>query len=423
MLRSLLLILMLLISTPCLAAEPTFSGTWLTSFGPMQLKQQGDRVTGSYLMQGVQCPLSGKVTKGKLEFTYRERTTSGEGWFQLAADGQSFTGRWRETGRTSWLAWNGIRQKVETGFAGLWESNFARFRFVRNGEAVEGIYTGLGKSTITGKVKDGRFEFRYKEPNDKGEGWFELVEEGAALKGKLRRDGTTQWRDLSATRIGARPGVIYLVVMEARWETNLAEQEYAFGDMLKTYFERIPNVQVRRRALNDAGDLGRWGHELALLAEPVVLSLSSHGSLQGLEVGGETVKPEMIAEGLRYASNLQLVHFSSCLMMKNQLAERVVKELGRRATFPISGYTTTVDWGASAALEFMYFDLLLARRMSPAKAAQQIKILFPTAGNKRVAGAVFPPAGFRILMPKPPPSKATKPAAEKAAASSESRER
>lgn len=416
MIRSLVFSLVLLVSIPCLAAEPSFTGSWVTTFGPMQLKQEGDRVTGSYSMQGEQCPVSGKVKDGKLEFTYQEGTTKGEGWFQLAADGQSFAGKWRETGSIPWLNWKGTRSKTETGFVGLWESDFGRLRLIRNGDAIEGIYTGLGKSTITGKVKDGRFEFRYQEPTDKGEGWFELAEEGTALKGKWRRDGSKQWGDWNATRIVAKPGVIYLVVMEARWETSLAEQEYAFGDMLKTYFERIPSVQVRRRALNDIADVGRWGHELALLAEPVVLSLSSHGSPKGLEVGGETVTPEMIAESLRYASNLQLAHFSSCLMMKNQLAERVVKQLGDRATFPISGYTTAVDWGASAVIEFMYFELLLGRRMRPARAAKQLNILFPTAGDKRVAGAVFAPAGFRILLPKPAASKSADPPAEKAAA-------
>ncbi|MFP6620433.1 MAG: hypothetical protein VB877_13890 [Pirellulaceae bacterium] len=357
---------------------------------------------------------------GKLEFTYREGTANGEGWFQLASNGKTFQGKWREMGSIIWLQWKGVRSEKETGFAGLWESSFGRLRLVRKGDAIEGIYSGLGGSTITGKVKDGRFEFRYQEPEVKGEGWFELAEGGVALKGKWRPDGGQQWGDWNATRIVARPGVIYLVVMEARWETSLAEQEYAFGDMLKTYFERTPNVQVRRRALNAPGDLRRWCHELALLAEPVVLSLSSHGSPAGLQVGGQTIKPEVIAESLRYASNLRLVHFSSCLMMKNQLAERVVKQLGKRATFPISGYTTAVDWGASAVLEFMYFELLLPRRMSPAKAAQQIKILFPTAGDKRVPGAVFAPAGFRILLPtsaaEAPASKTAKPPGEKTTA-------
>ena len=49
MMRSMVIVL-LLVSTPCLAAEPTFSGNWVTSFGPMQLRQEGDRVTGSYSM-------------------------------------------------------------------------------------------------------------------------------------------------------------------------------------------------------------------------------------------------------------------------------------------------------------------------------------------------------------------------------------
>ena len=67
----------------------------------------------------------------------------------------------------------------------------------------------------------------------------------------------------------------------------------------------------------------------------------------------------------------------------------------------------------------MYFELLLARKMKPAKAARQIKILFPTAGDKRIPGAAFAPAGFRILLPNPPASKSTEAPAEKAAAATE----
>ena len=125
MTRNMAFVLVLLVSMPCLASESSFTGSWLTTFGPMQLKQEGDQVTGSYSMQGVQCPVSGKVKEGKLEFTYQEGTTKGEGWFQLAGDGQSFAGKWRETGSIPWLNWKGTRSKTETGFVGLWESEEA----------------------------------------------------------------------------------------------------------------------------------------------------------------------------------------------------------------------------------------------------------------------------------------------------------
>jgi len=401
---------LLLVSTHCPGAEGSFDGMWQATFGPMELKQTGGRVTGSYSMLGVSCPLQGRVSKGRLEFTYREGTTTGEGWFQLAADGETFAGKWRETGSSLWLDWAGKRIEGASGFPGLWSSSFGRLKLVREGDGIEGVYAGEGGSTIKGKIKDGRFEFRYQEPSARGEGWFELTGGGAALTGKWRPDGGKSWSAWNATRVSADPGVTYLVVLEARWEEDLGQQEYAFGDMLKTFFERTPNVQVRRRALSNANDLQRWCREISLLAEPVVVCLSSHGNSEGIQVAGRTIKPEVIAESLRYADNVKLLHFSSCLIMKNQLAERLMKRLGQQASYPISGYTTSVDWAASAVIEFMYFDLVLVRRMPPEKAARQIRTIFPIAGSKPVPGAVLAPAGFRILAPPPP---ATRP--EKAA--------
>ena len=40
--------------------------------------------------------------------------------------------------------------------------------------------------------------------------------------------------------------------------------------------------------------------------------------------------------------------------------------------FPISGYTTAVNWGASAILEFTYLDLIFSKGLSPAAAADQV---------------------------------------------------
>ena len=80
--------------------------------------------------------------------------------------------------------------------------------------------------------------------------------------------------------------------------------------------------------------------------------------------------------------------------------------LGGQATYPISGYTTSVDWAASAVIEFMYFDLVLVRGMKPERAARQIRTLFPIAGSQPVPGAILSPAGFRILVP---PLPATRP--------------
>ena len=61
---------------------------------------------------------------------------------------------------------------------------------------------------------------------------------------------------------------------------------------------------------------------------------------------------------------------------------------------------TAVDWGGSAVLEFLYYDLVLARRMPPAKAAEQVRRLLPFAGDKDIPDSPIKSMGFRILLPK-----------------------
>jgi len=130
-----------------------------------------------------------------------------------------------------------------------------------------------------------------------------------------------------------------------------------------------------------------------------VVVIASHGTAAGIASGDGTIGPEQIADNLRYAGNVKLLHFSSCLAMKGDLPERMAKRLSRHARFPISGYKTSVDWAASAVIEFMYYELILSRGMAPEKAAEQIGILMPFSGSKQLPGTTFQPAGFRILSP------------------------
>ena len=406
-LRSLAMILawQLFFGVVCLADAPSFSGEWKTTFGLMQLKQDGDRVTGSYVLDGVRCTIEGSAKDGVLAFKYREPDVTGEGSFKLSVDGKSFAGRWREIGTERFFPWIGVRtsDKVEeVGFAGLWDSSFGRMRLVQDKDGVEGIYSLANVSSLSGKVTKDRLVFRYKEPEVEGDGWFELADGGNLLRGKWKADGSDAWREWTAKRIQPQSGVKWLVVVEARWEASLAEPEYAFGDMLKAFFNRAPNVQVRRRFFNDENDFRRWCRETAFLAEPVVLCIATHGTSEGVQVSGKTITSDAIAESLRYSENVQLLHFSACLMMKDQSAEKIMKHLGTRATFPISGYATSVDWAASAVIEFLYFDLILIRGTAPKAAAEQVKILVPTAGDRKVPNAILPPAGFRILLPSHP---------------------
>ncbi len=405
--KSLLLLSALL--NPAAPVTARFAGTWETSFGTMVLTQKGDEVTGYYLMQGLQCTIDGTQAREKLSFRYREANTAGEGWFELASDGRSFTGKWRETGADSWKDWVGRRTSEKVArkdFAGLWDSSFGRIRLVQNGTDVQGIYNFGAGGSIVGKLEGTRLTFDYKEPTVEGEGWFELAADGRAFEGKWRPKGSADWRKWNGTRVNPVPGQVWLVVIEAPWEGGLADQEYSFGQMLRAFFSRTPQVQVRHRIFTNEAGLRKWLSEVAYLAEPVVISLATHGTPDGVTVSGQTIGYQAIAESLRYADNIKLLHFSACAIMKAQLPEDLMRALNGQARFPISGYTESVDWGASAVLEFGYFDLILARGMPPEDAAKTILKLMPFAGDKRVAGAPFRSAGLRILMPETKRAKA-----------------
>ena len=91
------------------ASEVDFTGSWKTTFGGLVFTQEGDEVTGTY---GDESTVTGRVNGRRLTFSYTEPSERGEGWFELAEDGQTFNGRWREH-RTaafgSWKVWNGER--------------------------------------------------------------------------------------------------------------------------------------------------------------------------------------------------------------------------------------------------------------------------------------------------------------------------
>jgi hypothetical protein len=399
-----LLCLLLLLPTVAHAKDPekTFAGTWDTTFGPMTLEQKDSTVTGYYIFQGAKAKIEGKVEKKKLTFTYEEPGgVKGEGWFELADDGQSFAGKWREADGP-WQNWEGKRAqaaKLPTGYAGLWETSFGRLRLVQTDKKVEGIYSYSSVSSLAGTVEGKKLTFTYKEPRDEGEGSFELSDDGQSFQGKWRVKGGETWEEWKGRRVYPKPGVIWLVVIEANWESNLAEQEYSFGAMLRAFFARSANVQVRHRFFSDEAGLKKWCREAAFLAEPVVVSLATHGSPAGASVDGKNVDGAALADAFRYASNIKLLHFSACEMMKDRLAAEMVKSLKKNARFPISGYTTAVDWAGSAILEFTYYDMILCRGMTPSHAADQVRKLIAFAGDKNVPGAAIPAAGFKLMMP------------------------
>ncbi len=362
-----------------------FSGRWSTTFGALALERRGVRVYGTYRYRGVAGRISGRCEGNVLRFRYVEPAESGRGEFCLSRDGR-FTGSYRPKGALVSRTWSGHR-----GWDGLWDTDFGRLRLFQHRGEVRGCYSGASHAQLHGRVQGDELDFRYSEAQAAGTGRFKLSEDGESFTGRWRARGQRESRDWNGARTAAAGGTTWLVVLEAHWQKSLAEPEYAYGAMVRELFARQPAVRVRQRFFHDAGSLEHWCRELAYLAEPAILMIASHGLAEGLSVHGRLINTSKVLAALRDVEDLRLLHFSSCLVGMD--GER---SLGG-SRFPISGYTTAVDWGASALLEFTYLDLMLNRGLAPREAAMQLRKLVPYAGNRVPRGSPYPAAGFRFF--------------------------
>lgn len=376
----------------------TFAGRWTTSFGPMELRQTGGAIKGTYWYQGVPGRIEGEMSGPRFVFRYQDPTGVGEGWFELFGSDQ-FRGEYRLDGTQHWVAWLGQRQSE---WGGIWDTSFGRMRLIHEEGRVHGTYDGPVPGTIDGQLVGKRFTFRYGEPTVQGEGWFELADDAMQFQGAWCPDGAANWDQWTGTRVTARPGITWLVVIEAHWQRSLGDPEYSYGEMLKAFFARVPGVAVRHRYFSDGPSLERWCRELVYMPEPAIVLISSHGTEAGVGVHGHTIDAKRVVDTLRDATNIQLLHFATCLVMKENNAGDFARRIGPNAPFPISGYTTSIDWGGSAVLEFSYFDLILSKHMQPEMAAAVMQKLIAYAGDAGPAESPYGSAGFRFLPPTQP---------------------
>ena len=337
-----------------------FTGRWHTTFGSMLLEQHAGRVTGNYHYRGVEGRIEGAVRRGVLRFGYKEPGESGKGEFRLLRSGK-FAGTYKPHGGRRAARWDGHR-----GWDGIWETGYGRMRLVQEGNRVRGFYAGTAQSTISGRASGDALAFRYREKAASGEGRFTLAGDGQSFTGEWRPRGKRDWREWTGQRVQSQPGITWLVVMEAHWQRSLAEPEYSYGGMLREFLARLPQVRLRQRYFHDAASLEHWCAQMRYLAEPAILLIASHGLPGGLSVHGNLIDTTRVLASLRDAESLRLLHFSSCLV--GQDSHRSL----RGHPYPVSGYTTSVDWNASALLEFNYLDQVLNRGLEPAAAANRL---------------------------------------------------
>src|SRR5262245_43616580 len=272
-----------------------FSGRWFTTFGAMDLTQDGKHVHGSY---GGLATLEGTVKRNRLVFRYQEPNAAGEGWFERQRYGK-FTGRWRADGDEVWREWNGQR-----GYDGVWETTYGRMRLFHHDDHIDGLYEGAGGASLRGKLDGDRFVFRYQEPNSAGDGSFALSEDAETFHGDWQQRRSTQWGAWAGRRVHPIPGLRWLVVLEAHWQRSLGDEEYSFGEMLTEFFARTSGVKVRHRFFANEASLEKWCRELIYLAEPAVLSIATHGSPQGLVAHGRPIPPAVLIDPLQAAEDV-----------------------------------------------------------------------------------------------------------------------
>jgi hypothetical protein len=373
----------------------TFSGKWLTTFGPMELSQDGSSVRGEYHYLSAACSLEGKVSHGRLVFTYREPEVEGEGWFELTRGGKAFAGQFRPAGEGRWQPCAGER----VGFDGLWNSSFGPLRLIEEGERVRGFYPVGAGATLEGRRKGDRLSFRYREPRARGRGAFELAADGLSFEGEWQSRGDDHARPWWGLRVRPQPDLTWLVVIEAPWQRFLDEQEYSFGNMLREFFARLSGVQVRHRFFANEPGLRKCLRDLLYIAEPIVLVLATHAGPEGVHVDGQTIGVPALVEALGPVGNLRLLHFSACSLMKDPTVVELFRSFSNATCAAVSGYTTSVNWAASAIIEFTFLEMVLGQGRPPTEAAAQLLKLLPFAGEEGVAEGAFPAAGFCIVTP------------------------
>lgn len=282
-------------------------------------------------------------------------------------------------------------------FSGTWTTTYGDMFLEQDGRSVTGWYNYGGMSTIEGTIgMDDRLTFTYDEGNAAGEGWFELIGGGDAFRGEWRADGTRRWSTWEGHRSTAEAGT-WLVVLEEYWQESMTEREYSFGEMLEQWLGRLEDVQIRHRFIHDQSDLQAACAAAAMLPGDVYLMIASHGTEAGIELQDGTISPTQMAEAVAIIPNLRLVHFSCCLIMAGNTDEYIIRQRTWPDDFAVSGYTTSVDWGGSAIIEFYYMNRILEYGETPEEAAEALLTDIPFAGQRGTE--YMDGAGFEINTP------------------------
>lgn len=287
-----------------------------------------------------------------------------------------------------------------SNFTGTWETTYGDMVLEQTGSSVSGWYSYGTMSTIEGTVTDGgKLMFTYDEGTAAGSGWFILSENGTSFAGEWRADGDRSWSGWDGHRVTGEPST-WVLILEAEWQESMRENEYSFGEMLDAWLGRLEGVEIRHRFVHDLDDIRGFCIEAATLPGDVYLIFASHGTTAGIALNSGTISPQDLADVLAPMNNLQLVHFSCCEIMAGRTDETIINSRSAsnwRDDFAVSGYTTSVDWGGSAIIEFYYLNQILENGLTPVEAARALQRDIRFSGS--TATPYMDAAGFEIQTP------------------------
>lgn len=294
---------------------------------------------------------------------------------------------------------------TQATFAGIWRTTYGTMRLAVEGDRVSGTYRYGEGATVEGVIAGREANLRYREADGTlGRAVFRLDDSGARFDGvwsegesgaalSLDDSGLQRW---SGERVEPRPGRRWLVILEVHWEEGLSQPEFSYGSMLRSFFQRVPNIEVRHRFVHDRADFIRFLRELDEIPDPAVVYVSSHGTKDGLQTPGGTIGGRAIGEALRLCGSIELLHFGACSALSGDFAERIREAVAPHESFPISGYRRDADWAGSAIVDFAYLSLILEHGMSPKDAVEEVRRSIEFAGERDREGAAI--AGVDLVI-------------------------
>ena len=161
----------------------------------------------------------------------------------------------------------------ERGWDGVGK-RFGRVRLIHEAGRIHGLLRRRGPS-VTRAVRDGRLEFRYREPNVAAKA-TSVIDGSRAFDGEWRPENGAEWSPWRGRRLEAETASPGSSCWKRIGTRSLAESEYAFGHMLREVFARCRTFACASGSFTTP-KVSSMVPQLLYLPDPAILIIASHG--------------------------------------------------------------------------------------------------------------------------------------------------